>query len=60
MPAPAADPITPPILSTLIYNSAFRTFEFGCAAAQSVIFVLVVALVTVVQRRAVALSSRGG
>jgi len=48
------------ILSTLIYNSAFRTFEFGYAAAQSVIFVLVVALVTVVQRRAVALSSRGG
>ncbi|MET0863144.1 MAG: sugar ABC transporter permease [Nakamurella sp.] len=48
------------ILSTLIYNSAFRTFEFGYAAAQSVIFVLVVALVTVLQRRAVALASRGG
>jgi raffinose/stachyose/melibiose transport system permease protein len=48
------------ILSTLIYNSAFKTFEFGYAAAQSVIFVVVVALVTVLQRRAVSLASRGG
>lgn len=47
------------ILSTLIYNSAFRNFEFGYAAAQSVIFVAIIALITVVQRRAVALSARG-
>jgi raffinose/stachyose/melibiose transport system permease protein len=47
------------ILSTLIYNSAFRSFEFGYAAAQSVIFVVLIALVTLLQRRAVALSARG-
>lgn len=46
------------ILSTLIYNSAFRNFEFGYAAAQSVIFVVLIALVTVLQQRAVALSAR--
>jgi raffinose/stachyose/melibiose transport system permease protein len=48
------------ILSTLIYNSAFRNFEFGYAAAQSVIFVVLIALVTLLQRRAVSLSARGG
>jgi raffinose/stachyose/melibiose transport system permease protein len=46
------------ILSTLIYNSAFRNFEFGYAAAQSVIFVVLIALVTLLQQRAVALSAR--
>lgn len=47
------------ILSTLIYTTAFRNFEFGYAAAQSVIFVLVIALVTVVQRWATSLSTGG-
>lgn len=48
------------ILSTLIYTSAFRNFEMGYAAAQSVIFVVLIAVITVLQRRAVALASGGG
>ncbi len=47
------------ILSTLIYNSAFRNFEFGYAAAQSVIFVAIIVLVTYLQRRAVRWSTGG-
>lgn len=47
------------ILSTLIYNSAFRNFEFGYAAAQSVIFVAVIVLITWMQRRAVRWSTGG-
>jgi len=42
------------ILSTLIYNTAFQNFEFGYAAAQSVIFIGVIGLITWAQRRAIA------
>lgn len=45
------------ILSTLIYHTAFRNFEFGYASAQSVVFVLVIVAVTVLQRRATALTT---
>ena len=47
------------ILSTLIYSTAFRNFEFGYAAAQSVIFVLLIAAVTVLQHRATRLTTGG-
>ncbi|MDG5471522.1 sugar ABC transporter permease [Jeotgalibacillus sp. ET6] len=39
------------ILATLIYSTAFRSFEFGYASAQSVIFMIVIALITVAQFR---------
>ena len=42
------------ILSTLIYNTAFQNFQFGYAAAQSVIFIGVIGLITWAQRRAIA------
>jgi len=42
------------ILSTLIYNTAFQNFQFGYAAAQSVIFIAVIGLITWAQRRAIA------
>lgn len=42
------------IISTLIYNTAFQNFAFGYAAAQSVIFIFVIGLITWVQRRAIA------
>ncbi|NMA75771.1 MAG: sugar ABC transporter permease [Actinomycetales bacterium] len=48
------------ILATLIYATAFRNFEMGYAAAQSVIFMIVIAVITILQRRAVALASGGG
>jgi raffinose/stachyose/melibiose transport system permease protein len=41
------------ILSTLIYNTAFQNFAFGYAAAQSVIFIFVIGLITWAQRRAI-------
>ena len=47
------------ILATLIYTTAFRNFEMGYAAAQSVIFMIVIAVITILQRRAVALASGG-
>lgn len=40
------------ILSTLIYNTAFRSFKFGYASAESVIFMVVIALITFLQTRA--------
>lgn len=39
------------ILATLIYNTAFRSFEFGYASAQSVIFMCIIALITFLQFR---------
>ena len=42
------------ILSTIIYDTAFQNFRFGYAAAQSVVFILVIAVVTYLQRRAIA------
>ncbi|PPA70372.1 carbohydrate ABC transporter permease [Jeotgalibacillus proteolyticus] len=39
------------ILATRIYSTAFRSFEFGYASAQSVIFMFVIAVITVVQFR---------
>jgi raffinose/stachyose/melibiose transport system permease protein len=39
------------ILATLIYNTAFRKFEFGYASAQSVIFMIIIALITILQFR---------
>ncbi|MRX70774.1 ABC transporter permease subunit [Bacillus lacus] len=39
------------ILATLIYSSAFRNFKFGYASAQSVIFMIVIAVITIVQFR---------
>jgi raffinose/stachyose/melibiose transport system permease protein len=45
------------ILATLIYNSAFRNFEMGYAAAQSVIFMILIAAITLLQRKAVSLVS---
>jgi raffinose/stachyose/melibiose transport system permease protein len=47
------------ILATLIYSTAFRNFEMGYAAAQSVIFMLLIAVITILQRRAVSLASGG-
>lgn len=47
------------ILSTLIYTSAFRNFEMGYAAAQSVIFVVLIAVITILQQRAVSLATGG-
>lgn len=47
------------ILSTLIYTTAFRTFDFGYAAAQSVIFVIVIAAVTIAQRAATTWTTGG-
>lgn len=47
------------ILATLIYDSAFRNFEMGYAAAQSVIFMVIIAAITLLQRRAVSLASGG-
>ncbi len=47
------------ILATLIYSTAFGTFEFGYAAAQSVLFVVIIAAVTLLQRRATALTTGG-
>ncbi|WP_100406934.1 carbohydrate ABC transporter permease [Bacillus solitudinis] len=39
------------ILATLIYNTAFRKFEFGYASAQSVIFMVIIAIITIMQFR---------
>ncbi|TDL32701.1 sugar ABC transporter permease [Jeotgalibacillus sp. S-D1] len=39
------------ILATLIYSTAFRSFEFGYASAQSVLFMIVIAVITVIQFR---------
>jgi len=47
------------ILATLIYTTAFRNFEMGYAAAQSVIFMILIAVITILQRRAVTLASGG-
>lgn len=47
------------ILATSIYSTAFRNFEFGNAAAQSVIFVALIAIVTFLQRRATKLTTGG-
>lgn len=47
------------ILATLIYTTAFRNFEMGYAAAQSVIFMVLIAAITILQRRAVSLASGG-
>ena len=40
------------ILATLIYNTAFVNFRFGYAAAESVVFMVLVGLVAWLQRRA--------
>ena len=37
------------ILATLIYSTAFRSFKFGYASAESVIFMIVIAIITIVQ-----------
>jgi raffinose/stachyose/melibiose transport system permease protein len=47
------------ILSTLIYTSAFRGFAFGYAAAQSVLFMVLIAAVTFLQQRAVTWAAGG-
>ncbi|HKG49946.1 MAG TPA: sugar ABC transporter permease [Actinomycetales bacterium] len=47
------------ILSTLIYTTAFRSFAFGYAAAQSVIFMVLIAAVTFFQQRAVSWAAGG-
>ena len=47
------------ILSTLIYTPAFRSFAFGYAAAQSVIFMVLIAAVTFFQQRAVSWAAGG-
>ncbi|MBN9654989.1 sugar ABC transporter permease [Halobacillus sp. GSS1] len=39
------------ILATLIYNTAFRSYRFGYASAESVIFMIVIAIITIVQMR---------
>ena len=46
------------ILSTRIY-STFTNSEFGYAAAESLIFMIIIALVTVLQRRALRFTQRG-
>lgn len=40
------------IIATLIYTTAFRSFKFGYASAESVIFMAVIALITFVQFKA--------
>lgn len=47
------------ILATLIYSTAFRNFEMGYAAAQSVIFMVIIAVITILQRKAVSIASGG-
>ncbi|MGY5766146.1 carbohydrate ABC transporter permease [Brachybacterium sp. DNPG3] len=47
------------ILATLIYHSAFGNFEMGYAAAQSILLMLLIAAITLLPRRAVALVSGG-
>jgi raffinose/stachyose/melibiose transport system permease protein len=47
------------ILSTLIYTTAFRSFAFGYAAAQSVIFMVLIAAVTFFQQRALSWAAGG-
>ncbi|WP_113930674.1 sugar ABC transporter permease [Bacillus sp. P14.5] len=37
------------ILATLIYSTAFRSFKFGYASAESVIFMILIAIITIVQ-----------
>ncbi|WP_421381905.1 carbohydrate ABC transporter permease [Bacillus salacetis] len=37
------------ILATLIYSTAFRSFKFGYASAESVIFMIVIAIITIIQ-----------
>ncbi|WP_017378836.1 carbohydrate ABC transporter permease [Paenisporosarcina sp. TG-14] len=37
------------ILATLIYSTAFRNFEFGYASAQSVVFMIIIAIITTLQ-----------
>jgi raffinose/stachyose/melibiose transport system permease protein len=39
------------VLVTLIYNTAFASFKFGYASAQSVLLVVTVLLITWLQRR---------
>ncbi|GGC85318.1 ABC transporter permease [Thalassobacillus devorans] len=39
------------ILATLIYNTAFRSYRFGYASAESVIFMIVIAIITFTQMR---------
>lgn len=39
------------ILATLIYSTAFRSFKFGYASAESVLFMIVIAIITVLQFR---------
>lgn len=39
------------ILATFIYSTAFRSFKFGYASAQSVIFMIVIAVITIIQFR---------
>ena len=39
------------ILATLIYSSAFRSFKFGYASAEAVIFMIVIAVITLIQFR---------
>lgn len=40
------------ILATLIYSTAFKGFKFGYASAESVIFMIVIALITYLQFKA--------
>ncbi|MEM5016704.1 sugar ABC transporter permease [Metabacillus indicus] len=40
------------IIATLIYTTAFRSFKFGYASAESVVFMAVIALITFVQFKA--------
>lgn len=37
------------ILATFIYSTAFRSFKFGYASAASVIFMIVIAIITIIQ-----------
>jgi raffinose/stachyose/melibiose transport system permease protein len=37
------------ILATLIYSTAFQSFKFGYASAESVIFMIVIAIITILQ-----------
>jgi raffinose/stachyose/melibiose transport system permease protein len=39
------------ILSTYIYHTAFQNYKFGYASAESVVFMLIIALVTILQFR---------
>jgi raffinose/stachyose/melibiose transport system permease protein len=39
------------VLVTLIYNTAFASYKFGYASAQSVLLVIMVLLITWLQRR---------